>query len=204
MDTKKIISLSLLISFILIIGSCKRNGNIDTTIITNVDSTGNNDNFIGDNFKKTKVSELPIEVIIDNIQNKELEELRFTTDKDDLKNEINDTIDKLKVQNESGELKLILPIRLISGKSPHDFEFSMLFYEEDSAYVRLRADVYGEEERHFYSFKKDDPMYKELKSLYSKILKEVGLSFEDVYGVAYDSEKSHELYEKATEFINNK
>lgn len=204
MDIKKFIRLSLLISVVLIAVSCKRNKNIDTTEITNENNTENNDKFIEDNFKKTKVSELPIEVIIDNIQNKELEELRFTTGKDDLKNEINNTIDKLKVQNESGELKLILPIRLTSGKSPHDFEFSMLFDEEDGAYVRLRADVYGEEERHFYSFKKDDPMYKELKSLYSKILKEVGLSFEDVFGVAYDSEKSHELYEKATEFINNK
>lgn len=204
MDTKKIIRLSLLISVVLIAVSCKRNKNINTTAITNANNTENNDNFNGNDFNKSKVSELPIEVIIDNIQNKELEELRFTTDKDDLKNEINNTIDKLKAQNESGELKLILPIRLISGKSPHDFEFSMLFDEEDGAYVRLRADVYGEEERHFYSFKKDDPMYKELKSLYSKILKEVGLSFDDVYGVEYDSERSHELYEKAIKFLNEK
>lgn len=204
MDTKKIIRLCLLISVVIIAVSCKRNKNIDTTASKNENNMENNDNFIEDNFEKTKVSELPIEVIIDNIQNKELEELRFTMDKDDLKNEINNTIDKLKAQNESGELKLILPIRLMSGKSPNDFEFSMLFDVEDGAYVRLRADLYGEEERHFYSFKKDDHMYKELKSLYSKILKEVGLSFDDVYGVVYDSEKSHELYEKATEFINNK
>ncbi len=204
MHIKKFIGISLLISLVLVVVSCNRKENSDTTDIpqTNASESIDNANEVG--FEMLKITDLPIEVGLYDIESKESKQLVFTSNSEELKKEVNDIVDKLKSQKESNELKLLLPIALRSGKSPDDVEFSMLFHDEGGAFVRLRGNIYGEGERHFYSFKEDDSMYKELKSLYSKILQEVGLTFDEVFGVKPGTEESHQLYEKAMNFLNEK
>ncbi|MDO5018691.1 MAG: hypothetical protein Q4E02_05265 [Lagierella massiliensis] len=203
MNTKKIMILCSVAVVLLLAFSCKKKDSSQSTRLENVEITESQNVSIKDNLEKIKVIELPIEITIDDIQDENLKQLSFISERDGLKKEINNIIEDLKNQYESTEVKHLLPIRIIYGKHPNDFEFSMEF-EEDNAHIRLNGVIDGDWIRHFYSFKESEPMYNKLQSLYSNILEEVGLTFEDVYGVTYESEKSRELFDKATEYLKNK